>query len=551
MKKLLYSFILLLSYSIIAQDKEIQASSKINSVDVYLNGALIHRKATVAVTEDRTKIRFEGLSDVVDPQSIQVGLTSGKARIISISHENDFLTKRSVDKRVQRIKDSLEILNLEWEKEKLEMSALLEEKRLLTDNTGRIGSEKGVNVTDLASATAYYRSKLTEINSKLISNATTTKKLVSQINLLTSQLGEIEKNREQPTSTITVIVDAPAATQLGMDLNYLVQKAGWAPKYDIRTTGAGSEIALVYRAQVYNLCGENWEKVNLTLSTAEPSRRMEKPTLEVWGLTFSSYNKKGYSNQSIQYKSNGGEGRLNQTQMRNDANNSLTDRRVSQEYSEVEVSELAVEFNIKELSNIPSDGIPYLVDVNEYKLQTSYNYYCVPKVSKDVFLIAKVIGWESLNLIEGDANVYMDETYVGNTYIDTYAASDTLELFLGVDKKVSVARVKKKDFNEERFIGSNRKESFQYNIDVRNNHAEAIDIQLVDQVPIAQESEIEVTIEEISGARRDELSGKLTWNLKIEPSQTKKLALAFTVKYPKNKTVFLRQSRKVVSPKFR
>ena len=46
------------------------------------------------------------------------------------------------------------------------------------------------------------------------------------------------------------------------------------------------------------------------------------------------------------------------------------------------------------------------------------------------------IFWEKLSLIDGMANVYFGNTYVGESKIDTRLISDTLELSLGRDNQI-------------------------------------------------------------------------------------------------------------------
>ena len=544
--KILTFLFLSISMTSFAQEKEVKVDSKITEVMVYLNGASVHRTATINVGAGRTKLKFSGLSVGLDANSIQAAVT-GNAKIISISKENDFLNNKRQNKRIVVLKDSLESIQMQLEKLQSDKGVYEQEKKLLTDNSSRIGEGGGVKIAELIAATSFYRTKIKELNDKLFTMNQEERRLSTLIAQYNAQLTELNAKDKVPTSNILLIVDAPTSSQAKIDLIYLVGVAAWVPKYDIRTSGADSPIHFEYRAEIFNGTGEDWEKVKLTLSTADPSRKMEKPSLEAWGLDF-SYNKRGKVRQTT---ASGGEGRLNNMQMRVDLNGSVVNRQVAVEYSEIEVSEVSAEFSIKEITSIPSDGLPYIVDVNEYDLPASYNYYCVPKIDKDVFLIGKVTGWESLNLIEGDANVYIDDTYVGKSSVNTETSSDTLEFFLGRDRKVVVSRVKKQDYGEEKFIGSNRKESFMYAIDVRNTNSTPIDIELIDQVPIAQESEIEVNVKEISGAAKDDLSGKLTWKLTIKPAETKKISISFSVKYPRNKVVLIRKNRKVICPKFR
>jgi hypothetical protein len=60
-----------------------------------------------------------------------------------------------------------------------------------------------------------------------------------------------------------------------------------------------------------------------------------------------------------------------------------------------------------------------------------------------------------------------------------------------------------------------------------------------DQVPVSQNSSIEVEMQELSGAELDKLSGKATWKMNLKPGDDKKLELKYLVKYPKNQSVII------------
>jgi uncharacterized protein (TIGR02231 family) len=543
-----------LSLFVFAEEKEVVVKTQLKNVTVYLSGAELTREAEVNLEQGRTVLKFLQLSSKINPASITASL-SGNAKIISILHQLDYLTDLKQNNRIKILQDSVEDLSYNLQKIQMEKSALMEEQKILTDNRARLGKEEGVLTTELMAATNFYRSKLNEINSKLINLSVSEKKLRNLMERLELQLNELNAVQNKPSSEITITVDSKTPVRTKVSLKYLVGESSWAPKYDLRTKGAGSPIELDYRAEVYNNSDEEWPNVKLVLSTGDPTKTMERPTLEPWGLSYNQgYQQKSQSlNQGyLNNYSMDGEGRLNTYQPKPDLNN--TDnarRRVEVSYSEIDVSELSVDFSIKEPYSIPSDGKVYIVDVNEYKLDAVYNYYAVPKVDKDAFLIGKIVGWESLNLIEGPANVYFNGTYIGQTNLDTRYSNDSLELSLGRDRKVIITRVKKQDYNSKKLIGINRSESFTYDIDIRNTNADSIFIEIVDQVPIAQESDIEVSINEISKAQHEVTSGKLIWKFNLAPSESKKLTISYTVKYPKNKELVLRKTRKVASPKFR
>ncbi|MEM7039745.1 MAG: DUF4139 domain-containing protein, partial [Bacteroidota bacterium] len=145
--------------------------------------------------------------------------------------------------------------------------------------------------------------------------------------------------------------------------------------------------------------------------------------------------------------------------------------------------------------------------------------------------------WEKLNLLPGSVNVFFEGTYITEAFLDPNYTRDTLDFSLGRDKKVVIKRELLKDFNKKRTIGVNRERTFGYDISIRNTKSTAINLRLLDQVPVSQDDDITVKLIEKSNARHDEATGKLTWDIKIDPAQTKMLRLVFSVKHPKNKNV--------------
>ena len=167
----------------------------------------------------------------------------------------------------------------------------------------------------------------------------------------------------------------------------------------------------------------------------------------------------------------------------------------------------------------------------------------MPKLEKDAFLLARITNWQDLNLIEGTANIYFGGTVVGQSFITTRNVSDTLDISLGRDNKVMVTRTKLKDFSSVKYMGSKRKETHAYRMVVKNNRKVPIDIEVYDQLPVSQDSEIEVSSEEISEAKKHDLTGELKWVHKVEVGKSKIFDLRFSVKYPKNKPISIGKSK--------
>ena len=76
--------------------------------------------------------------------------------------------------------------------------------------------------------------------------------------------------------------------------------------------------------------------------------------------------------------------------------------------------------------SVKSDGEMRATDMVEYELDALYEYYCVPKLDADAFLIAKILNWDEHNFLEGEANLFFEGKYIGKSILDTRNTSDTL-----------------------------------------------------------------------------------------------------------------------------
>jgi uncharacterized protein (TIGR02231 family) len=197
------------------------------------------------------------------------------------------------------------------------------------------------------------------------------------------------------------------------------------------------------------------------------------------------------------------------------------------------------EFSITNPYSIPSDGKNLTIDFERYTLPATYEYYATPKISKDAFLLARIIDWEKYNLLEGEANIFFEDTYTGKTLLDIRYMSDTLSLSLGRDKSVIISRELQKQLTTKQFLGNKKEETKSWLISVKNNKRQDIDIVIEDQIPVTTLEEIEVLPLNLSSAKKDDETGKLTWKLNLKPSEKKDIDLKYSVKYPKFRTLVI------------
>lgn len=202
-------------------------------------------------------------------------------------------------------------------------------------------------------------------------------------------------------------------------------------------------------------------------------------------------------------------------------------------------NQTTVEIEVQTPYTIKSNGEKLQVDLKNHEIDALYEYYAIPKLDKDAFLIARIINWDQYNLLEGEANLYFEDAFIGRSILDAKALQDTLNISLGRDRNIVIGREKNDQFTKKKVLGSNVVETRGFNIVVRNKKSQAIKLTLFDQIPVSVINDISVNVTELSGGILDEQLGKITWELQLDPQQQKELKLEYQVKYPRREKVVL------------
>ncbi len=123
------------------------------------------------------------------------------------------------------------------------------------------------------------------------------------------------------------------------------------------------------------------------------------------------------------------------------------------------------------------------------------------------------------NLLPGNASVYFNGKSVGKTYLDPYTIKKTHNLSLSREISIICERILEKKFSSETKIGDNIKLERSYILKLKNNKDLPITLVLVDQIPLSTDKSIDVQLIESSQAELNKNSGKLIWNIILNPNE--------------------------------
>ena len=531
--------------------------AKVEKATVYLNGAQLFSSHDVSLLQGVNEIIFEGVSPLLQAPSLQASgkgsFTIMEVRFDAIYPEAIAVAKPSAKKvkSLQLIGDSITEITLQLDEIADKMSALQTEKNILLNNRLIKGETKRDTLNLFKDAMEYLRNRLSNLNAE-------TYKLKREQNLKNQLLTELQERQNQLSALINQVDNtgkpAPQANHRvivsvlaeqpcvgSVSINYFVAEAGWTPEYDLRADNNTNKLQLTHKARITQNTGVDWNNAYLTLATGTPMQSTIKPNLAPAYLSF--YNayqqiekKKALSEtpKTLSFK----EGTVSSIDKGNRYDlDDMKDAVASYDWTTVSENILNTEYDVKLRYNIPADGKQHLVAIQTKDLKTNYNLSSVPKLDASAYLLAKITGWEDLNLIPGNSRIYFDGTYIGESFIDPNTTNDTLELSMGRDRGIVVQRKKLKDKTKEKVLLEEKTISVTYEIMVKNTKSVTAELHIDDQIPLSSNPGIVVKLIDSSKAKYDVETGKLSWDINLKPKESRKISFTYEVKIPKDKMI--------------
>ncbi len=537
-----------------AQDTA-KAEAPVSTATVYFGyGAELTHQSKVTVAGNTRIIVINGLSTSVDISSLQI---SCPEEVTLLSHQyRVFAPPATEDRDIRRWQDSINALQRETGR----ITNLINIEQETLDKTGKLietatssGSVKSGSSADLLKLVEYYTAKIEKAKTNIYNYQQAQKEIGEKIKGLNERISARQRDGQKnlrPYGQLILQVMSRKAGEIPVALSYYTNNAGWMPVYDIRVNSKTNRVKLVYKASLTQTTGINWKKTKLTLSTGTPNFGVTAPVLMPWYLQL--YVPGLYTD--LQRRAAVGNAQRNMVQSYHDdkslqevvtgygteyqvRKDATVDPSTLQEYTTLTEGQLNTNFEIDLPYDIESDGQLHSVTIKDEEVACVLKNYAVPKMDKEAYLLAEIADWQSLDLLPGDANIIMDDTYTGKSSIDPNITADTLNLSLGKDKRVAIKRSLIKEQSSLKTSGKESRQVFTYEIIVKNNKLTDVNLLLKDQYPLSTIKEVEVKLDDTGGAIVNDETGVLTWKIDLKPGESKKLRFSYTVKYPKDKKI--------------
>lgn len=508
-----------------AAERPQEINAPISAVKVFLNSALITHTQKVKMKPGLNKLAFFGLAMNIHARSISLR-NFGKGELLSFSlvtlsdTTNIITLPDDILFMIRKSKDSILTLEKSIERTRFEIAGLELERSMLVKNDNIIPNGKAATLAELKLTTEYYRERYKDASLELLAKRRELAQLKKgKIRLLKNAFNV---NTEDEKNMIVSVILADFNNAEGeftteLELSYVAKEAGWIPVYDVLSSGNKS-LKINYRSKILNNTGIDWNNMSIAVSTADPFEYYKAPDLEAY-----------YVDSYTRYEDNSNRNYQQQQQQKQQVQQK---GRIEEE--EIYTPDREILFIVPKKYSFKSGLMPYLVDITVYELTPEYLYRTAPKKEEQVYSIARIKEWEKLNLIDGEASIYNNGTFLGKTYIRPSEIEDFLELPLGVMPNIFIKHKLRSELSSKKILGGGTTSTFDYEIRIKNMGAEKITVEVIDQVPVSETSSVKADVLEMTdGGDKDIFTGKIVWKVELNTQTEKIVSLKYSVSYPR------------------
>lgn len=342
----------------------------------------------------------------------------------------------------------------------------------------------------------------------------------------------------QNTAAVELESSGPGPVEL--EIRYVVPGASWRPAYTAYAFPEAAEVNLVYEALLTQRTGEDWNNIDISLSSGNPSAGGSPLELEGLYLVDRPYLRRARAEDSSESEvlmlPSFGAGERAQ----ND------DRSVNALPARASVAPVVMHQSTGFAATLPrpvtlqhqaGNRRPTRLPIVEKTLKARFWSQSVPVFDTTAFLMAEVENTFELPLLPGAAQLFVDGKLVGRSAIESVARGESLELGLGENENVRVEReTTLQESGTAGMIGRRQEEKRAYRTTVTNRMPVPHEVRIVDRFPIARDEAIKVERQHPRerAADIDEATGVFTWAQTLAPGASEGFRTAYTVTYPEN-----------------
>lgn len=528
-------------------------STAVTEATVYTDRAMVTRQTSAQLEVGSHTIFLDNLPDNLTEDSIRVsGHGNAKVTIEDFKVHQKYY-REVPESRIQTLMDQLEMLGKQRKLHEAEIAVVEDQKSFLkeirvhtTESISHGFERRKPEIEEWRSTLVFLGEEANRLNILIL-------EIEDKIELIDKDIKEINESLKAVASLsktvrkqVQVAVEVEAEGDFTFEISYLIYNALWRPMYDARVDSNNKKVVLRYYGSVVQRTGEDWNDVQVILSTARPHIGGNAPELSKWALSVRPEYLEAV--QALEMPKIAAAPAPKRKKMRSapkgnfGGGGAMRDEAAVAQTQVISGQGASVLFTPQGRSDIPGDGSNAKLLVMEGEFGSKFKYISIPKLSNFVYLSSEIKNNTEFPLIPGPISIFLDNSYIGKSLIKELVTPDEeFELSLGVDEAIKVKHQLKKKFGDEKGLFNKSKvQQYSYQIDLNNQRDTEEFVIVRDQIPVSEDDDIKVRLDSIipsenTEKKEEELpGGTLEWKVKLPARSKGQIEFSFTVSYGKD-----------------
>ncbi|MCD6288297.1 MAG: mucoidy inhibitor MuiA family protein [Candidatus Hydrogenedentes bacterium] len=539
------------------QAHAVVVDTSIDHVVVFRDRAEVTRIGRIELDAGDHKLEFKRLVGGLMPESLRISDEGTvEALIGGMDINQEFLEKdaatrtrslktqiRDLEDEARRVKDSVAVLDRQTEF----LQSLRARKS--EDMSKEIVGDKP-DISDWQAMMDFLGTNFADLAEKRFASEIRQREIDARLGALRAELNQVQSRAGTRLWNVTAAMSVPSAGTIDVALTYIVHGASWTPIYNARYIEDKKSVDLSYLARVRQATGEDWDDVDVALSTAEPRAGAQIPELHPWRLAFARPVRVVQEAPMRRTQNERGAIMLDSLAEKKDADEYyfgfgaagvMAKKRAAGRYvtAEADSRGTLVQFAVPGRQSIPADNREHRLTVMQSEIEADAQYVCVPKLSPHCYLETALENTLDVPLLAGPVNVFVGPNFTGQSHTKTIGLGEKFDLSFGVDEGIKVEREEvKNERSNAGMLGRTVRWTRVYRINVAHHKSQPQTIVVRDQMPLSQDEDISVTLTGLSREPTKQTEqGVLEWKFDLNPTQEREIRFGYVVEYPKDKSV--------------
>jgi uncharacterized protein (TIGR02231 family) len=524
---------------------DIAFSAKVDAVTVFPDGAMVMRAGEATIAAGEHVLILKGLPAGVDPASVRVEAKGTQPLTLgTVETRPAPIGPPSGDTaaKLKALRGDLALAQGRIDAAEVEKRAI---ERLTLASAESAARENGLDIDTARKAWTALGEATAAVNARLVAERSKAIDLESEIkgleNLDQRRPGVPSQNRLD----LAIAIEAPRDATASIAVTYRVRDARWLPVYDAQlVTASKPALTLVRRADIIQRTGEDWADAKITLATQRIARGTAAPELPTQTVNlFDPAAIMPMARAAAEDQRNRDSAQKRES-LAAAAPASAADAPIAAapREAEADVSAFSASWLAPGRVSVTGDGARKSVRLATREIAPGLIARVTPAIDPTAYLSASFEHADEAPLLPGEINLTRDGAFIGKGRIGLVPAGDRVELGFGADDRIKVthAPVRRQD-NDPSWASSARRQLSDHRTTITNLHREPMKVQVIDRVPVSENSAITVEmLKETTPPTEKQIGDKrgvMGWTFEMKPGESRDVRVAWRMRWPADREI--------------